>query len=521
MRKPAAALVAALLATTSAFGQTLTIGLTTAPTALDPHYHAHAQNSATAAHVFETLFRPDAAMQLTPGLAIAARTSDAVTWEITLREGVRWHDGTPFTAEDIAFSLRRAPDVPNSPGSYGTYTREIAAVEITGPHSLRITARAPAPLLMSNLANIFIVSRRHGGGATTDDYNSGKAMVGTGPYRFQRWSAGTEIHFSRSEDHWAEREPWERVQFRVIANNPARLAALLAGDVDVIADVPSADVERLRGDPRFRVHTIASSRLVFLGIDRTDEALSSGHIRAADGAALPRSPLADVRVRRALSMALDRRAIVERINEGQAVMTGQFVPEGFFGHFPDIAPDAFDPQGARRLLSEAGWPNGFRLTLATSNDRIFNAPRMVQAIAQMWSRIGVQTTVELMPHAVFTPRRNRYEIPVFLSSWGNQTGEPLYTLVPQLGTRSREGGLGAANRIRYSNPELDRLLSAASAELDRERLLGLLRQATDLALSEAVMLPLLLQVNNWGARRGLVVAPRIDQYTLAMSIRPE
>jgi peptide/nickel transport system substrate-binding protein len=235
----------------------------------------------------------------------------------------------------------------------------------------------------------------------------------------------------------------------------------------------------------------------------------------------PHSPLADVRVRRALSMALDRRAIVERVNEGQAVMTGQFVPEGFFGHFPDIVPDAFDPQGARRLLSEAGWPNGFRLTLATSNDRIFNAPRMVQAIAQMWSRIGVQTTVELMPHAVFTPRRNRYEIPVFLSSWGNQTGEPLYTLVPQLGTRSREGGLGAANRIRYSNPELDRLLGAASAELDRERLLGQLRQATNLALSEAVMLPLLLQVNNWGARRGLAVEPRIDQYTLAMSIRPE
>jgi peptide/nickel transport system substrate-binding protein len=521
MRKPAAAIVAALLAATTASGQTLSVGLTTAPTALDPHYHAHAQNSATAAHVFETLFRPDAAMQLTPGLATAAQTSDAVTWEVSLRKDVRWHDGTPFTAEDVAFSLRRAPDVPNSPGSYGTYTRQISTVEVTGPHSLRITTHAPAPLLMSNLANICIVSRQHGGDATTDDYNSGKAMIGTGPYRFDRWSAGTEIHFARSDDHWGGLEPWERVQFRVIANNPSRLAALLAGDADVIADVPSADVERLRGDPRFRIHSVASSRLVFLGIDRTKEALASGHIRAADGGTLRDSPLADARVRRALSLAIDRRAIVERVNEGQAIMTGQFVPEGFVGHFPNIAPEAYDPQAARLLLSEAGWPNGFRLTLATSNDRIVNAARMVQAIAQMWSRIGVQTTVELMPHAVFTPRRNRYEIPVFLSSWGNQTGEPLYTLVPQLGTRSREGGLGAANRIRYSNPEMDRLLRAASAELDREPLLGLLREATDLALSEAVMLPLLLQVNNWGARRGLAVQPRIDQYTLAMSIRPE
>lgn len=518
----AAPLAAALvLAAASAGAQSLTIGLATAPTAIDPHYHAHAQNSATATHVFETLHAPDHLMQLQPRLAREATTADGRVWEIRLREGVRWHDGTPFTADDVAFSLHRAGNVPNSPGSYGTYTREIGTVEVTGPHSLRITARAPAPLLMSNLSNIFIVSRRHGEGAGTEDYNSGRAMVGTGPYRFARWSPGTEIHFTRNDTHWETPQPWERVGFRVVTNPPARVAALLSGDVDLIADVPSSDVARLAADRRFQLFTVSSNRLVFLGFDRTDAALATGLIRAAEGApALTANPLGDVRVRRALSMAIDRRAIVERINEGQAIATGQFLPEGFFGHFPDIPVEPHDPEGARRLLAEAGYPNGFRLTLATSNDRIVNAARQVQAIAQMWSRIGVATVVEMMPHAVFTPRRNRYELPVFLSSWGNQTGEPLYTLVPQLGTRSRETGLGAANRIRYSNPELDRLLVAAGAELDRGRRLALLRQATDLALAEAVMQPLLLQVNNWGARQGLAMVPRIDQYTLAMSVRP-
>jgi peptide/nickel transport system substrate-binding protein len=505
----------------AAAAQTLAIGLTTAPTALDPHYHAHAQNSATASHVFEALFRPDAQMQLRPALATGARTEDGIAWTVTLREGVAWHDGTPFTAEDVAFSLRRAPDVPNSPGSFGTYTREVKSVEIQGPHRLRITTHAAAPLLMENLANIFIVSRRHGEGASTDDYNSGKAMVGTGPYRFLRWTPGTEITVGRHDGYWRGREPWAEVRMRVIPNNAARLAALLAGDVDLIADIPSGDVERVRASPRLQVVSIESSRLVFLGLDRTEAALSSGHIRGPEGGTPARSPLGDVRVRRALSLALDRRGIVERINEGQAVLTGQFVPAGFFGHFPDIAPDPFDPEAARRLLSEAGWPEGFRLTLTTSNDRIVNAARMVQAIAQMWTRIGVATQVELMPHAVFTPRRNRYEVPVFLSSWGNQTGEPLYTLVPQLGTRSTATGLGAANRIRYSNPELDALLGRASAEIDPEKRLPLLRRATDLALADAVMLPLLLQVNNWGARRGLAIEPRIDQYTLAMSVRPD
>ncbi|MBR0648842.1 ABC transporter substrate-binding protein [Roseomonas terrae] len=520
MRSVRLAVALSLLAALPAAAQTLTIGLATPPTALDPHYHAHAQSSATAAHVFEALHKPDAAMQLTPQLATDATTTNGIVWNVRLREGVRWHDGTPFTADDVVFSLQRAGNVPNSPGSFGTYTREVRTVEVTGPHSLRITATAPAPLLMANLSNIFIVSRRHGEGASTDDYNSGKAMIGTGPYRFARWSAGTEVHYARNDAYWGEREPWERASFRVIANNTARTAALLAGDVDLIADIPSTDVARIRADRRFQVVTVASNRLVFLGYDRTEEALATGHVRAAEGApALTRNPLADVRVLRALSMAIDRRALVERINEGQAIATGQFLPEGFFGYFADIPVERADPEAARRLLAEAGYPDGFRLTLTTSNDRIVNSARMVQAIGQMWTRIGVATSVETMPHAIFTPRRNRYELPVFLSSWGNQTGEALYTLVPQLGTRG-QGGLGNANRIRYSNPALDRLLVAASTEIDAPRRLALIRQATDLALAEGVMQPLLLQVNNWGARQGLAMTPRIDQYTLAMSVRP-
>src|SRR5258708_2568523 len=137
---------------------------------------------------------------------------------------------------------------------------------------------------------------------------------------------------------------------------------------------------------------------------------------------------------------------------------------------------------------------------------------MVQAIGQMWTRIGVQTTTELLPHAVFSRRRDQLEVPVFLSSWGNATGERLATLVPQLGTRARGTGLGAANRTRYSNPELDRLLLAATSEMDPGRRLEDLRQATEIVVADAVMPTLLIQVNNWGGRRGLAMEPRMDQY---------
>ncbi|MCC7426734.1 MAG: ABC transporter substrate-binding protein [Alphaproteobacteria bacterium] len=506
----------ALLLSAAASAQTVTIGQATPPTSLDPHFHNHAQNNANSAHVFEALFGRSARMQLEPGLALSARPLDATTWEVKLRPDVLFHDGTPFTADDVAFSLQRSANVPNSPGSFNTFTRQVASVQVVDPLTLRIVTKATAPLLLDDLSNIYIVSRRHGEGAATDDYNSGKAMIGTGPYRFASWRPGGEVAYTRNERHWGPRQAWERAVFRIIPNNAARVAALLAGDVDMIADIPTTDVERLKADQRFTVFTVASNRLVFLAFDRTDDALTTGHIRAADGGRPARNPLGDVRVRRALSMAIDRRAIVERINQGEAVLAPQFLPEGFFGHLAGIQPQPHDPEAARRLLAEAGYPGGFRLTLSTSNDRIINSGRMVQAIAQMWSRIGVQTEVELMPHAVFTPRRTRLELPVFLSSWGNSTGEALYTLVPQLGTRSRETGLGSANRIRYSNPDLDRLLIAAGRELDREKRLGLIEQATRIALAEEIMPPLLFQVNNWGARRGIHYEARVDQYTLVM-----
>ncbi|MCC7428744.1 MAG: ABC transporter substrate-binding protein [Alphaproteobacteria bacterium] len=513
--------VAATLGAGGALAQTLTIGQATPPTSLDPHFHRHSQNAANATHVFDTLFLRNARMQLEPGLAVSARALNDTTWEFKLREGVTFHDGSPFTSDDVAFTFRRAPSVPNSLGSYGSFFRDVAGVTIVDPMTFRVQTRGPAPLIVGDLSNIFIISRKHGENATTDDYNSGRAMIGTGPYRFAAYQPGVHVTYARNDSYWRVREPWERAVFRIIPNNAARVAALLAGDVDVIADLPTTDVERLRSDPRLSVFTIAANRLVFLTMDITGEALKTGHISGPNGEALPRNPLDDRRVRQALSMAINREGLVNQINQGQAVLTGQYVPEGFFGYVPDLAPERFDPEGARRLLAEAGWGGGFRITLATSNDRIINSARMVQAIAQMWQRIGVQTNVELMPHAVFSRRRENFELPMFMSSWGNDTGEALSTLVPQIGTRDRNRGLGSANRVRYSNAEFDNLLMLASRELNEEKRFDLIVRATRMAREEAVMQPVLLQVNNWGARKGIRYDARIDQYTLAMSARRE
>lgn len=513
--------VAALGLAAGAAAQTLSIGLGASPSALDPHFHNQTPTNAIGQHVFESLLGRDARMQAQPELATAVTTTDAITWDVTLRTDVTWHDGQPFTADDVLFTFERAPNVPNSPGSFGTYTRTIRSIVATGPHALRIVTSGPNPLLPAEIANIMIISRRHGEGASTQDYNSGKAMIGTGPYRFESYAAGNLLTYRRNDAYWGEREPWAQLRMRIITNPAARVATLLAGDVDVINDIPSTDVRRLTNDARFRVFTISSNRLVFLGFDRTEQGLETGFIKAHDGSALTRNPLSDPRVLRALSLAIDRRAIVERINQGEAVLANQYVPEGFFGWSPDIPAPAYDPEEARRLLAEAGWPQGFRLTLVTSNDRIMNAPQMVQAISQMWTRIGVQTVPELMPHSVFARRRDRIEFPALMNSGGIATGEALSMLVGQLGTRSRDNLFGAQNRIRYSNPALDALLREASVELDQGRRLALLQRGQMMALDDFAMPPILFQVNNWGARAGIRIEPRMDQATLAMSMRRE
>jgi peptide/nickel transport system substrate-binding protein len=515
---PLLAALALGLGAAPAAAQTLTVGQAQPPTALDPHFHARVQNNANSLHVFDTLIGYDARLAMQPRLATAWRPVGETAWDFTLRDGVRFQDGTPLTADDVVFSFERAPTVPNSPGSFGTATRAIRAVEAVGPLTVRFHTTVPSPQLPGDVAQIFIVSRRHGAGATTEDYNSGRAMVGTGPFRFVEWVPGERLTYARSPDWWGGRAPWERVVFRQVSNGPARVAALLAGDIDLIADVPTSDVPRLAEDRRVALFTTSSVRMIYLNFDPSAEALQGGTLTGHDGQRLARNPLGDPRVRRALAHATNRESLAERLYEGQAIAAHQIAPEGSDGFDPAMPPLAFDPDRARALLAEAGFPQGFRMTLYTSNDSIPNSARAVQAIAQMWQRIGVVATIETMPHTVFSRRRGLLELPAFLADWSGR-GELIYTLAALLHTR--DGGFGAANRVRYSNPELDALIRAAAGDFDTARRGRTLLAAARLARDDAGLVPVVFTVNTWAGRAGVVTyEPRMDNHTLATSARP-
>ena len=518
IRAALAAAAGLSLAAGSGQAQTLTMAVGAPVTSLDPHYHQLSPNDAVGDMIFDRLVDLDAQSRLAPGLATEWRAVEPNLWEFKLRPGVRFHNGREFTAEDVAFTIARVPNVPNSPSSFAIYTRPIRAVEVVDSHTIRFRTEGPYPLMPVDLTRIRILDRETHEGAATEDFNSGKAAVGTGPWRVVSHRNGDRIEFERNDAWWGERPAFARVTYRMITNDAARTAALLAGDVEFIDQVPTSDLARLRGDARLSLSEATGLRIIFIGLDhlRGD---ASPFVADNEGRPIPRNPLKDLRVRRALSLAIDRPAIVERVMEGAATPAGQFLPRGIYSHVPDLAAPRPDPEAAKRLLAEAGFPQGFRITLNGPNDRYINDARIVQAVGQMWTRIGVRTAVEAQPWTTFIARAGRQEFSAHLIGWNSnpEGSNPLRNLVASW---DRERGWGASNRGRYANPELDRMIEAALAEMDDAKRETLLQDAQRLAIEDVAIIPLHIQTNIWAMRRGLAHTARADELTRAQDVRP-
>ncbi len=512
------AVVAAAISV-SAQAQTLCIGSGAPVTTIDPHFHNVGPNNALTMHIFDRLIERDGRARPHPSLATAWRPVSDTIWELELRQGVTWHDGRPFTADDVVFTFGRVPNVPNSPGGFGGFLRAIERVEVVNPHLIRLHTRTPHPLMPLDLASVSIIARHAAEGAATEDFNSGRAAIGTGPYRFVSFRAGDRVEMTRNDAYFGGAEPWARVSYRMLLNDASRTAALLAGDVDLIEQIPTSDLARLRRDPRITVTEIPSLRTVYMAPDFSRDTSPPGVTDNA-GQPLASNPFKDARVRRALSLAINRDALVERVMEGAAQSTAQWLPPGAFGYNPNVRPDPFDPDAARRLLAEAGFPDGFRLTLATPNDRWPNDARLAQGVAQMWTRIGVRTQVEALPWTGFVPRRARIEFGMQIGAWGSSTGEASNFLVNIVSTHDRQRLTGANNNARYSSPRFDAFTAQASATMDDERREAMWQEAVAMFAEERPVIQLVQYLNTWAVRRGLRHDPRMDERTIAMGVRP-
>ncbi len=500
--------------------QELTLALSTPITSLDPHYHNLSPNNAIGRHFFDTLIGTDEFQNLVPGLAESWKSTNETTWELKLRKNVKWHDGSPFTIEDVLATFKRVPNVPNSPASFALFVRAITEAKAVDAHTLVLKTAKPHPLLPREIAAIMILPKVIAETAKTEDFNSGKAVIGTGPFKYVDYKSGDRVVLARNDAYWGPKPVWAKVQQRMITNSAARVAALLAGDVQLIENVPTSDAEKLRGDKNLRLNDVVSNRLIYLHMD-TGREKNSPFIRTKDGKPMEANPLRDVRVRKAISMALNRDAIVERVMEKLAVPAGQLLAEQFYGTSKRLKPEKFDPEGAKKLLAEAGYPNGFQITLHAPNNRYVNDEKIAQAVAQFLTRIGIDTKLETMPSAIFFTRGTKLEFSFLLAGWASETGDTSSPLRALLGTFDPAQGMGSANRGRFSDPGLDAMVTTALTQVDDTKRGMLLAAASEKAVALLGLIPVHYEVSVWGMRKNVNYKARADQYTLAHEVKQQ
>ena len=497
----------------------LVIGIAAEPSSIDPHYHNLGPNNSLVRQVYEPLVSQGPSQELKPGLATSWKPLDDTTWEFKLRENAKFADGKPVTVDDVIATMKRVPNVPKSPASFNQFINGMT-FEKVDDKTLRVKTAKPAPLVPTFLSVVSIVSKDCAENMTTADFNAGKCQGGSGPYQFTDFKPGDRTVMKLNPNYDGTKPQWDEVTFRYLTSSPTRVAALLSGDVDVIDTVPPTDIAKLKSDPKVNMADTLSNRVIYLHMDQFRE--NSPFITAKDGSQI-KNPLMNKQVREALSMAINRQAIVDRIMDGAAQPAGQMLAENFFGTSPNLKPTKYDLKAAKAKLAEAGYPNGFKLKMHGPSGRYTNDTQIIEAIAQMFTRLGIETEIETMPPSNFFSRASRGangqpEFSMIMAGWGSGTGETSSSMRSLLGTHDKSKGFGAANRGRYSNPEMDAKLRQALATVDEKKRAQLLAETSEIAFGDYAIIPIHFQRNVWASKKGLNVEARADEYTLPTGI---
>ncbi len=523
MRKLFAALMgtAALVAVHgSSSADTLTLGIKTETTSMSPLFFNWNPNNQIFTHIYSHLIARGPKHELLPGLAVSWKPIDDKWWEFKLRKDVKWHDGSPFTVDDVLFTVEEAKKIKGtgSPGGRYLFGKEFKKID---DYTFHVTTGSPYPAMPRDIAVCAIISKKHGTGMKTEDYNSGKAVIGTGPYKFVTWRPGDVLEMEAWKDYWGggpddliTKPRWDKIIYKPIPSDPTRVAALLSGDVDMIDFVPTPDIARLRKNPKLTISETGSDRVIYFQFDHGRDV--SPDVFDNAGEPMFPNPLRDWRVRKAISKAINRQAIVDRVMEGAAVVASQLSPPYMDGASPNLKPEPYDLEGAKKLLATAGYADGFKLIIRAPNDRYINDAKIVEAVAGMLKRLGLDAEVQTEPKATYFPRNRGYSF--MLVGFGTDTGDSSSILTSILHTYIRSANLGFANRGEYHNIRVDKLIKNAMVEIDDAKRLKFMHQATEIAMRDVANVPLHFQKNIWALRKGLEYPARSDERTIGLFV---
>jgi peptide/nickel transport system substrate-binding protein len=512
MRRLLMAAAAALLAISATVAEARTVRWSASGDAntLDPHSQNIGSVALILQQMYDTLITRNPDLSLRPGLAARWEQVEANRWRFNLRSGIRFHEGEAFSADDVVFSIERAL-MPTS--NYGIFVDTVERVVAVEPDTVDIITKIPDPILPNKIASIYIMSRswaekhnatRPQNTRAREEMHTVRNVNGTGAFRLVSREGDVRTVMRRNDDWFGWREPDNtqsnitELVFRPIASDATRVAALLSGEIDFLLDPPLQDLNRLRSAQGVKVVEGPEVRTIFIAMDVARDELLYSDVRG-------RNPFRDLRVRQALYHAIDIQAIHRTTMRGNSVVTGTFFPPQVNGYTE--AEDMrlpHDPARARALLAEAGYPNGFGVTLDCPNNRYINDEQICQAIAAMWTRVGVRTSVKAQPLAPFFAQIQRDDTSIYLLGWGVPMLDALYSFQSLLATRNGAQGDGIWNYGRYSNPRMDELITRMKTQTGAERTAAI-HEALRIYREDVPHIPLHHQVIPWAMRSNISI----------------
>lgn len=466
---------------------------------LDPYAQAEGPTFNLLNQMYEPLVAFDANLNLSPALATSWEVVEPTRWRFSLREGVIFHEGQAFSADDVVFSIERAR---HQNSDYRPYVAHIESVTAVDDFTVEVVTDQPLPLLPRDLTNILIMSRawsEEHNAARVQDFSAGEENYavrhsnGTGPFQLEIREQDIRTVMTRNPNWWGlagdgTDHNVDRVTFLSISNDATRIAALLSGEIDLVTDPPLQDLRRIGRTPGFHLEEVPQVRTIFLGLEQSADELQSSNIRGAN-------PFADERVRRAMYMALDMDAVQARIMRGRSQPAGMLVAPGIDGWSEEMDTRLpFDPDAARELIADAGYEDGFSVRLDCPNNRYINDEATCQAVVAMLARIGIDVHLEAIPKTLHFPKIENGESDFYMLGWTPGTLDSTDVFFYLFGTNS------IWNKGHYSNEEVDDLITRISTEFDEDIRNEMVETVWSIVTEDVAYLPLHHQVLVWAMR---------------------
>lgn len=478
----------------------IVVAVDTPPRTMNPHGSDADANLSVMANFFEGLMQRGPDGTLAPALAERYEHPDLVTWKVYLRKGVKFHNGNPFTAEDVKFSYEHManPDV----SEFINTGKSVASIDIIDDYTVVIKTKDPTPWFANNFHQLYMMDKE-----STEGRDPGEVEVkpiGTGAYKLVEWVKGSYLKMAANEDYWEGPPPIKEVELRPITESSTRFAALVSGQAELVSGVPVELYEKVVQNPKLEVVTRPARRSIFLALGN-----KAG------------SPMADIRVRKAMYMAINEDEIIEKIMRGHAAPAAQIPDPPTIGYNAGLKRMPYDLEMAKKLLKEAGYENGFEVTLSGPNDRYIQDEKIAEAVARYLAKVGIKANLDVKPKSIFFPQVARGELEFYLIGWFDGTFDMGRTYFKLAHTRDPEKGFGGLNGTNFSDPDIDALLESTASIADPVKRKKVLQDLNKMAMVDKIVwIPLHYQQDIYAIQKdkGIKFKPRPDRWIVFKEI---